>query len=77
MSIFTNFAPSDFTCSSTTGRVSKASTRAPRRLAVAIACKPATPQPIINTRAGESVPAGVISIGKIFASRSAAVMTAA
>ena len=35
--VLTNFAPSDLTCSSTTGRVSKASTRAPSRLAVAIA----------------------------------------
>ena len=59
-----NFAPSDWTCSSTAGRVSKASTRAPSRFAVAIACSPATPAPITKTRAGRIVPAGVIIIGK-------------
>ena len=31
------------------GSVSKASTRAPKRLAVAMACRPATPAPIANT----------------------------
>ena len=36
-STFTKRAPRDFTCSSTAGRVSKASTRAPRRRAVAMA----------------------------------------
>ena len=65
LSIFTNFAPKLLTCSSTTGRVSNASTRAPRRFAVAIACKPATPTPITNTLSGEIVPAGVIIIGII------------
>ena len=63
-SIFTNFAPKDFTCSSTIGLVSKASTLAPNLFAVAIACKPATPTPITKTFAGFNVPAAVIIIGK-------------
>ena len=37
---------------------------APSRRAVAIACSPATPAPITNTRAGGTVPAAVIIIGK-------------
>jgi NAD(P) transhydrogenase subunit alpha len=40
-----------------------ASITAPRRLAVAIACRPATPTPMIKTRAAFTVPAAVISIG--------------
>ena len=36
---------------------------APRRFAVAIACRPATPAPRISTRAALTVPAAVISIG--------------
>ena len=36
---------------------------APRRLAVAIACRPATPAPRTSTRAALTVPAAVISIG--------------
>jgi hypothetical protein len=32
-------------------------------LAVAIACRPATPAPITSTRAAFTVPAAVISIG--------------
>ena len=36
---------------------------APSRLAVAIACRPATPTPRISTRAALTVPAAVISIG--------------
>ena len=59
-----NLAPSDSTCSFTLGRTSLASITAPRRFAVAIACKPATPTPITNTRAAEIVPAAVIIIGK-------------
>ena len=66
MSISTKRAPRERTCSATVGRVSNASTRAPSRLAVAMACRPATPAPITNTRAGGMVPAGVIIMGKIF-----------
>ena len=58
-----NFAPSDSICSLTAGRTSEASITAPSRLAVAIACKPATPAPMINMRAALTVPAAVISIG--------------
>ncbi len=58
-----NFAPSDSICSLTAGRTSEASITAPRRLAVAIACRPATPAPRINTRAAFTVPAAVIIIG--------------
>ena len=36
---------------------------APRRFAVAMACRPATPTPITNTRAALTVPAAVISMG--------------
>ena len=62
-SIFTNFAPREFTCSSTTSLVSNASTLAPNLFAVAIAWRPATPTPITNTFAGFRVPAAVIIIG--------------
>ena len=65
------------TCSFTTGRVSNASTTAPNRRAVAMACSPATPAPITNTRAGVSVPAAVMSRGKNFGSDRAAVSVAA
>src|SRR5438445_9777939 len=44
-----NFAPSDSICSLTAGRTSEASITAPSRLAVAIACRPATPAPRIST----------------------------
>ena len=43
-----NLAPSDCTCSFVAGRTSVAVTCAPRRLAVAIACKPATPTPMMK-----------------------------
>ena len=59
-----NFAPSDSTCSRTLGRTSLASITAPRRLAVAMACRPATPTPSTTTRAAFTVPAAVISMGK-------------
>ena len=49
---------------------------APRRLAVAIACKPATPAPITSTFAGLTVPAAVMNIGNIFGNASAASSTA-
>ena len=48
----------------TAGRVSVASTTAPSRRAVAMACSPATPAPITNTLAGSTIPAAVMSIGK-------------
>ena len=53
----------DSTCSLTLGRTSEASITAPRRLAVAMACSPATPAPRIRMRAAFTVPAAVISIG--------------
>ena len=45
--------------------MSETSTLAPSLLAVAIACKPATPAPSMTTLAGDSVPAAVVIIGKI------------
>ncbi len=51
------------TCSLVAGRTSVALTMAPMRLAVAMACRPATPTPITSTRAGAMVPAAVIIIG--------------
>ena len=56
-------APSDWICSLVAERTSVALTCAPSRLAVAIACRPATPTPITNTLAGLTVPAAVIIIG--------------
>ena len=56
-------APKDWICSFVAERTSVALTWAPRRLAVAIACSPATPTPITNTLAGLIVPAAVIIIG--------------
>ena len=44
--------------------------------AVAMAWSPATPAPMTNTLAGVNVPAGVIIMGKILSSLSAAFMTA-
>ena len=43
---------------------------------MAIACKPATPAPIISTRAGGMVPAAVVIIGNMFGSVGAAINTA-
>ena len=57
-------APSDWICSLVAERTSVALTCAPRRRAVAIACRPATPTPMTNTLAGLTVPAAVIIIGK-------------
>ena len=48
------------TSSFTAGRTSYASTTAPSRREVAIACRPATPAPSTNTFAGAMVPAAVI-----------------
>ena len=59
-----NLPPSDSTCSFTAGRTSETQTTAPRRFAVAIACRPATPAPMITTFADGMVPAAVISMGK-------------
>src|SRR5258708_2327361 len=64
------------TCSLTAGRKSYAETTAPKRRAVAMACSPATPQPMISTRAGVMVPAAVVSMGKILGSVSAAMSAA-
>ena len=44
--------------------------------AVAIACRPATPTPITNTRAALTVPAAVIIIGKARPYSAAASITA-
>jgi len=46
------------------------------REAVAMACSPATPQPMIRTRAGVTVPAAVVIIGKILGWVSAVMRTA-
>jgi hypothetical protein len=46
--------------SATSGRVSFASTMAPRPEAAPIAARPATPAPITNTLAGGTLPAAVI-----------------
>ena len=67
-----NDAPIDFTSSADAGRTSYASTTAPSRLAVAIACSPATPAPSTTTRAGGTVPAAVMNSGKNRGSRIAA-----
>src|SRR5712691_10327210 len=71
-----NFAPSDSTCSLTTGRTSKPNVTAPRRRAVAIAWSPATPAPRTSALAGGTVPAAVVSIGRKRGSRSAAISIA-
>src|SRR5690554_6715476 len=60
----TNLPPRLCTCSFTEALVSNASTTAPKRRDVAIACNPATPAPITSTFAGGTVPAAVINIGK-------------
>jgi hypothetical protein len=57
-------APSERICSFVAERTSVADTWAPRRRAVAIACRPATPTPMMKTLAAEIVPAAVIIIGK-------------
>src|SRR5512137_3156687 len=49
---------------------------APRRFAVAIAIRPATPAPRIRTVAGRIVPAAVVSIGRNFGQLSAPMMVA-
>ena len=49
-----------WTCSFTSGRVSKARTIAPRPRAAPIAAKPATPAPMTSTLAGGTLPAAVI-----------------
>ena len=59
-------APSDSICSFAARRMSVASTLQPRRFAVAMACKPATPAPKITALAGGTVPAAVMSSGQNF-----------
>ena len=59
-----NVAPTDSASVLVSGRTSYALTTAPRRLAVPMACSPATPVPSTSTLAGRAVPAAVISIGK-------------
>ncbi len=76
MSSFTNFAPSDWICSSTAERTSKAETTAPRRREVAMACRPATPAPSTSTLAGRMVPAAVVSMGRKRGSSSAVISAA-
>ena len=44
--------------------------------AVAMACSPATPAPMMSTCAGRMVPAAVVSIGRNFCSAFAAISTA-
>ena len=60
----TNLAPIERTSSADAARTSYASTTAPSRFAVAIACSPATPAPSTSTLAGGIVPAAVISSGR-------------
>ncbi len=69
-------APSDLICSAAAGRTSNPDTRAPSRRAVAMACRPATPAPMMKTLAGASVPAAVDSIGSSFGSAPAPRRTA-
>src|SRR3989442_6947831 len=71
-----NVAPSDCTSSLTAGRTSYDETTAPRRRAVAMACRPATPAPMTRTRVGATVPAAVIIIGNNLPIRPAAMTTA-
>jgi hypothetical protein len=49
---------------------------APSRLAVAMACKPATPAPITSTCAGRMVPAAVVNMGRNLSKVFAAINTA-
>ena len=57
-------APIDRISSAAAARTSYALTTAPSRLAVAIACRPATPAPSTTTSAGGTVPAAVMFSGK-------------
>src|SRR5262249_55687914 len=57
-------APSDSTSVLVCGRTSEAEPPAPSRLAVPMACSPATPVPSTSTLAGRAVPAAVMSSGK-------------
>ena len=58
-----NLPPTDSICSAADFLTSEAYTIAPIRLAVAMACSPATPLPIITNFAGLTVPALVVIIG--------------
>ncbi len=67
-------APIDRISSAEAARTSYALTTAPSRLAVAIACSPATPAPRTRTSAGATVPAAVMLSGKNLLNRCAATM---
>ena len=56
-------APIERISSSASGRMSKPSTIAPSRRAMAMDWRPATPAPSTTTRAAGTVPAAVVSIG--------------
>mmetsp|Transcript_28588 Transcript_28588/g.48630 ORF Transcript_28588/g.48630 Transcript_28588/m.48630 type:complete len:293 (+) Transcript_28588:2501-3379(+) len=56
-----NSPPAETTCSFVAARTSKHLTIAPVFLAVWMACKPATPAPMISTLAGGTLPAAVIN----------------
>jgi PAB1-binding protein PBP1 len=71
-----NFAPSEATCSLVAGRTSVAETMAPRRRAVAMACRPATPTPMMKALPAGTVPAAVIIIGMACSNIAAAFTTA-
>ncbi len=71
-----NVAPSDSTSPLDAGRTSYPLTWAPSRLAVPIACRPATPAPSTSSFAGRAVPAAVISSGKNLPYASAATSAA-
>jgi hypothetical protein len=70
-----NVPPIDATSSAEAARTSFADTRAPSRLAVAIAWSPATPAPSTSTFAGGTVPAAVMNSGRNRGSRIAASST--
>ena len=63
-------------CSAAARLTSVADTTAPNLLAVAMACKPATPTPITKTFAGATVPAAVIIIAIDFEYKDVAVIIA-
>ena len=71
-----NVAPRLLTCSSTAGLTSNADITAPMRLAVAMACSPATPAPSTSPLAGGIEPAAVIIMGKYLPIRLAAISAA-
>ena len=70
-----NVPPTERTSSADAARTSFADTTPPSRLAVAIACSPATPAPSTSTRAGARVPAAVIVMPNMRPNASAASVT--